>query len=235
MYFSQRARGDWTKPVELPKHINTKLNLVKSYTLSPDGGTIYLTSIRGNGVGRYDIWYSERKATVWGDLKNMFLPINSKSNDGTPTFTPDGKTMYYMRCDQMSQEKASGCTILMSKMDNVGKWQEPVELPSNINTGNSQTPRIMADGETLIFSSDKLQPNKGGLDLYYSKFVNGTWQNPLPLEFANTEYDNQFVSVMANGPATMSDPGRLVGRNTTRVLSSRRPRRSARSNSRSPP
>jgi outer membrane protein OmpA-like peptidoglycan-associated protein len=57
----------------------------------------------------------------------------------------------------------------------------------------------MADGETLIFSSDKLTPNKGKMDLYFSRFNNGEWSDPRPLDFANTERDDQYVSATALG------------------------------------
>src|SRR5690606_27839434 len=80
-----------------------------------------------------------------------------------------------------------------------GQWDHPEELPANINTGNSQTPRIMADGETLIFSSDKMPANKGGMDLYLTRFIEGKWQDPIPMDFINSERDDQYVSVNALG------------------------------------
>ena len=199
VYYSLREPGDWKQPLELPKHLNSKLNYLKGYTLSPDGNTIYVSSVKSNGVGGYDIWYSEFKNGVWGELKNLYAPLNSKSNEASPTFTPDGNQMYFMRCDKIDYQNASGCKIFVAKKKLNGQWDEPVELPVQINAGNSQTPRIMADGETLIFSSDKLQPSAGGMDLYYSKLSNGAWSNPLPLSFVNTQKDDQFVSALANG------------------------------------
>src|SRR6185436_20565660 len=109
-----------------------------------------------------------------------------KSNDGCPTFTTDGNTMYFMRCDKMDMQKADKCKIFVSHKKPTGQWEEPTELPGTINSGNSQTPRIMADGETLIFSSDKLSPNKGGMVLYESKLVQGQWTKPIALDFINT-------------------------------------------------
>lgn len=199
VYYSLRESGDWKQPVELPKHLNTKLNFLKGYTLSPDGKTLYISSIKSNGVGGYDIWSSEFKNGTWGELKNLFAPLNTKGNEASPTFTPDGTTMYFMRCDKVDYQKASGCKIFVSKKKPNGIWEEPIELPAHVNTGNSQTPRIMADGETLIFSSDKNQPALGGMDLFMTRFTDGQWTNPLPLTFVNTEKDDQFVSALANG------------------------------------
>jgi len=116
----------------------------------------------------------------------------------------------------MDQQKASGCRLFSSRKKANGQWDEPVELPSSINAGNSQTPRIMADNETLIFSSDKLPANKGGMDLYVTKLVNGAWSNPIPLDFTNTAGDDQFVSVAALGRYLLRDvPG---SRNNTELV-----------------
>jgi hypothetical protein len=110
----------------------------------------------------------------------------------------------------MDMQKADNCKIFMSRKKNTGQWEEPVELPATINTGNSQSPRIMADGETLIFSSNKLTPNKGGMDLYVTKFKNGVWSTPLPIETVNTEKDDQNVSAQANGRYLLKEaPGKF--------------------------
>jgi hypothetical protein len=210
IYFSQRESGDWKMPTELPKHLNTRLNFLKGYSLSPDGKTAYITSIKSGGVGGYDMWASDLKGSAWGELRNLFLPVNSKSNDGCPTFTTDGNTMYFMRCDKMDMQKADKCKILVSRKKATGQWEEPTELPATINTGNSQTPRIMADAETLIFSSDKISPNKGGMDLYLTKLQNGVWSNPVSLEFVNTDKADQYVSAQANGRYLLKEaPGKF--------------------------
>lgn len=210
VYISERQTGDWKQPVELPKHLNTRLNFVKGYSLSPDGKIIYITSIKSGGVGGYDIWYSEWKGTSWSELNNLFAPLNSKSNEGCPTFTPDGNTVYFMRCEKMNMQTSNNCKIFVATKKNTGQWNEPVELPDYINTGNSQTPRIMADGETLLFSSDKLSPKKGGMDLYVAKLKNRVWSSPLPLDVVNTDKDDQYVSVQFNGRYVLKEaPGKF--------------------------
>lgn len=112
-----------------------------------------------------------------------------------------------MRCETMSQREASGCVIMMAQKQANGRWGEPVALPASINTGNAQTPRILADGQTLIFSSDRAG-GKGGMDLYVTRFRNGSWSDPVPMSFANTKDNDQFVSVNATGRYLLRDaPG----------------------------
>lgn len=205
IYYTQRTGAEWKDPIALPKHINTRLNFIRGYALSADGKNLYITSIKSGGVGGYDIWWGSLKSYSWNDLENMFMPINSKGHEGCPSFTPDGNTIYFMRCEKMDTDRASGCKIMVSRKNNVGQWTEPQELPSHINTGNSQCPRIMADGETLIFSSDKFLPNKGGMDLYMTRLENEKWSDPVPLTFANTEGDDIYVSATSNGRYLLRD------------------------------
>lgn len=191
--------SDWIEPVPLPKNINHRLVYLKGFALSADGKKMYFTSTKSPVVGGYDIMMSELKGNTWSEPQNLMLPLNSKSHEGSPSVTPDGNVMYFMRCEKMDQSKADVCKLLFSKKKTNGQWDEPKELPPNINTGNSQTPRIMADGETLIFSSNKMAVTKGGMDLYVTKLVDGTWSEPVPLDFVNTSQDDQFVSATALG------------------------------------
>jgi hypothetical protein len=210
VHYTQKDDANWKAPKALPKHVNGNLNFGGGYTLSADGSTLYLTSIKSGGVGGFDIWAGKLFATSWGELQNLYLPINTTLHEGCPTFTTDGNTMFFMRCTTMTQKKAEGCKIMVTKKAANGKWEEPVELPPQINTGNSQSPRISADGDILIFSSNMLQPNKGGMDLYASKYKNGSWTNPEALDFVNTETDDQFVSLIANGRYILKDaPGKF--------------------------
>jgi len=190
--------NDWVEPVTIPKNINHRLVYLRGFSLNADGKKLFYTSTKSPVVGGYDIMMSELKGTTWTEPQNLMLPVNTKSNEGCPSISADETTLYFMRCDKMDQGQASGCKLFYSKKKPNGQWDEPVELPANINTGNSQTPRIMADGETLIFSSDKMG-GKGGMDLFETRLVNGKWSDPVPMDFVNTEKNDQFVSVAALG------------------------------------
>ncbi|PZR40995.1 MAG: hypothetical protein DI538_02620 [Azospira oryzae] len=207
-YSTKEGAVNWKEPITLPKTINNNLNFLKGYTLSPDGKTIYLTNMKTGGIGGFDIYKSELKGATWSELTNLALPINSKLNDGSPTFSADGNTMYFMRCEKMTFDKADACKLFTARRKPNGQWEEPTELPALINTGNSQTPRILGDGETLIFSSNKFPANKGGMDLYMTRWNGSSWSNPLPLDFVNTPNDDQFVTASNVGRYLMKEaPG----------------------------
>lgn len=207
-FYTYREGGDWKEPSALPRTIHSGLSFLRGYTLGPEGRVLYFTSQRSPGVGGFDIWMAERRGASWTEPKNMVAPVNSKAHEGCPTIAPDGTTMYFMRCDKMDKKSASGCKLMVSTRKPNGQWNEPVELPANLNTGNSQTPRILADGETLLFSSDRFPNGKGGMDLYMSRKKNDQWSDPVALDFTNTERDDQYVSVNAQGRYLLRDsPG----------------------------
>lgn len=197
--YTTRQGVNWKDPVMLPKVVNNRLNYLKGFGLSPDGKTLYIANQRTNGMGGFDLYASRLIGANWEEPVNMLLPANSKGNEACPSLSLDGSTFYYMRCDKMDATSASGCKILQMKKKPNGQWDNPIELPSHINTGNSQAPRIMGDGKTLIFSSDRLQPNKGGMDLYFTRLSKGTWSQPQPLDFVNSPADDEFVSSTSAG------------------------------------
>lgn len=204
-FYTSRESADWKEPQMLPKSIYTRLNFLKGFALSADGKKLFFSTIKSPSVGVYDIWSSELKGTTWSEPVNLGMPVNSKGNEACPSLSVDGTALYFMRCEKMDQNKAEQCKIFKTTKKPNGQWDEPVELPAHINTGNSQTPRIMADGETLIFSSDKMPVKKGGMDLYITKFANGNWSQPVPLDFVNTDKDDQYVSVAALGRYLVKD------------------------------
>ncbi|MBL7863294.1 MAG: PD40 domain-containing protein [Cyclobacteriaceae bacterium] len=205
MSFTTRQGVNWKDPVIMPKSVNNKLNFAKGYALSADGKTLFITNLRSNGMGGFDLYTSQWTGTRWDDPVNMLLPANSKGHDGCPSLSLDGSSLYYMRCERMDFQSASECKLMVMKKKANGQWDTPVEMPANINTGNSQTPRIMGDGVSLVFSSDKLRPNKGGMDLYLTRFEKGAWSNPVALDFANTTGDDQYVSATSVGMYLLRD------------------------------
>ncbi len=208
MTYSLREGVNWKDPVILPKTVNNKLNFLRGFSLSADGKTLFISNMRSNGIGAFDLYTSQLNGTTWTEPVNVSIPVNSKGNEACASLSADGSTLFFMRCDKMDFNKASGCKILMVKKKPNGQWNDPVELPFSINTGNSQSPRILGDGETLLFASDKLPGSKGGMDLYMTRISNGQWSAPRPLDFANTSGDDQYASATAAGRYLLRDlPG----------------------------
>ncbi|MBL3654679.1 TolB-like translocation protein [Fulvivirga sediminis] len=214
---TKKTVSTWNDGLEVNKLINrATLNFRGGYSLSFDGDLMIFTS-RKSGLGGFDLWYSNRRGDDWEAPKNFGKPINSSTNDGCGMLSPDGEYLYFMRCDQMeAYQGASGCKLMVAKKTYNG-WEEPVPLPDNINTGNSQVPRILADGETLIFSSDQMG-GKGGFDLFMSRKEGDGWSDPVPMDFINTEKDDQFISIPAKGRYMYAEIDGIKDREIAEIL-----------------
>ena len=199
LFFTSRTGADWKDPAELPRALNSPANFRDGFSLSPDGRTIYVSSSRPGGVGGYDI-VGFSAANPAADGTNNGSPVNSKENEGSFVMAPDGNTAYFMRCSTMNPTACGGCRIMTTSRKNNGSlWEAPVELPPAVNAGNSQFPRILADGTTLLFASDKHSPSSGGMDLYLTTRTESGWSDPISLAFLNSEGNDMMVSVQANG------------------------------------
>lgn len=109
--------------------------------------------------------------------------INSKFHEATPTFTKDGKTMYFTRNNYLDGKKGKdGKDITLIKIYKASlendKWDKIVEMPFNSNNYSTAHPALSPDEKTLYFASD--MPGTLGLsDLYSVKInENGTYGNP---------------------------------------------------------
>lgn len=206
MYITTKADAvNWKAPTIMPKHVNSRLNFIKGFGLGPDGNTLFISSVKDGGWGGYDLYSCDAKGNGWLEPVNMGTSINTQSHEACASLSADESLMFFMRCTKMSATAAEGCSILMVKKKPNGQWDKAIELPVSINTGNSQAPRILGDGETLIFSSDQLSPNKGGMDLYMTRLTEGQWSAPIALDFANTPADDQFASANSIARNLMKD------------------------------
>jgi len=135
---------------------------------------LYFTSSRSKdklyeatGTPFTDIFkVSSRGANV--DLATVApLPagINSAAiNDGCISFSPDGKTMVFAKCNSGKKKGGSDCDLYLARYRN-NVWTEPVMININQPEFWDSTPAFSADGRTLYFSSNR-KGGYGGTDIY---------------------------------------------------------------------
>lgn len=203
LYISYQVKpGVWSEPqdLEVINNFVVRENFLGGPCLSYDGSTLYFTCNRHGGVGGIDIWYSRKSGDKWSIPKNAGKPLNSAAYDGFPSLSADGKYLYFMRVSSRPGRTSTGqtCCQIVRAERRGSFFINPQPLPYPVNTGCEGYPRIMADGRTLIFSSNR-PGGKGGYDLYESKFRNGKWTTPEPLDFINTDKDDELIAVPASG------------------------------------
>ncbi|GAB4449534.1 MAG: hypothetical protein OHK0036_06670 [Bacteroidia bacterium] len=195
IYVSKRnsPNDEWGPAIPLSDSINIPSKNVSNIAISNDGQRLLIYfDDKGNG----EIYESVLRGTEWSAPKSLGAPINTIYHESSASFSPDGKTIYFV-----SNRKGGkgGRDIWMStRMDN-GQWTEPKNL-SELNTSeDDEAVYIAPDGKTLYFSS-KGYKGLGGYDIFVSKFEDGKWSTPEnmgpPL---NTPGDDYFLVVNADG------------------------------------
>lgn len=117
-----------------------------------------------DGVIKLEMFSSNLKHGKWSNPKSF--PYNNKEYSvGHPTLSPDGKTLYFA---SDMPGGIGGVDLYVSHLTDGGKWSNPENLGSEINTeGNEMFPFIHPDG-FLFFASDG-RPGLGGLDVFVAK------------------------------------------------------------------
>lgn len=169
--------GGLQKPVFFKQGINTKYH-EGPLCFDVSGSEMYFTRsnyFRGKAVKSSDGWINLviLKATKTGDSweNEQELPFNGKDfNTCHPSISPDGDRIYFAS-DRPGGFGGLDIYYVEKQGDDFG---DPVNLGSGINTDKDEIfPFIHSDG-TLFFSSDGWE-GSGGLDLYYTKQVDGAW------------------------------------------------------------
>jgi len=195
-YCTKESSGNWAKAMPVTV-LNTSDN-EGAHCLSADGNTLVFTACnRCDTYGTCDLYISNKRNGYWTTPVNMGPVVNSSFWDSQPSLSSDGKTLYYA-----SKRKGGkgGTDIWYSKLNNIGIWMQPVNLGDSVNTAENEiSPFIHPDGITLYFAS-KGHPGVGNYDVFVSRFVNGTWRNPVNLGYPiNTGKDEMSMIVNPSG------------------------------------
>lgn len=79
-YTELLENGSWAKAKNIGKPLNTDGN-EKSPFFHADNRTLYFSSDRHQGLGGYDIFFSQNVDNIWQEPKNIGYPINTEKDD----------------------------------------------------------------------------------------------------------------------------------------------------------
>jgi len=99
IYYSEKLEGNrWSTPINLGNQINTPYT-ERSPFLHPDGRTLYFSSDAHYGLGRTDVFMTQRLNdstwTHWAPPINMGKNINTVNKDWGFKFSTDGEYAFY--------------------------------------------------------------------------------------------------------------------------------------------
>jgi len=177
--------GDWSASANLGQVVNSPSGDFFP-AISKDGLSLYFTAARPGGFGGWDIYVSQRARAgdPWGLPHNLGPGINTADDEGAPTFSPDGHTMYFA---STRPGGLGGSDIYVSrrhnKRDDFG-WQSPENLGPGVNSpADESAPSIFEDEAsgaiTLFFDSNRpggpgpltANPGHNGNDIYSSPML----------------------------------------------------------------
>ncbi|EIA07152.1 OmpA family protein [Flavobacterium frigoris] len=133
-----------------------------------------------------------------GTVDKFNKTVKSKFHEATPTFTKDGKTMYFTRNNYLSGKKGKNennitlIKIYKATLEN-DQWVNIMELPFDSDNYSTAHPALSPDDKTLYFASD--MPGTLGQSDLFKVQVNedGTFGTPINLgKTINTEGRETF-------------------------------------------
>jgi outer membrane protein OmpA-like peptidoglycan-associated protein len=206
-FYSNKLNGKWSMAQSIGNNINTLAN-EGAPSLSADGQYLFYVACEDmngygperQGYGSCDIFVTRKNGDKWGKPHNVGAPVNSKAWETQPSFSSDGKTLYFVR-GIVNEEGQRHGDIYMASVKEDGKWGNPVRLGNKINTPfDEESVYIHPDNQTLYFASNG-HVGMGGLDLYMSKReADGSWGDAVNLGYPiNTFNDENSLLVESKG------------------------------------
>lgn len=180
-------------------------------SISADGNNMFITISQEmdsrymgglvQGYGSCDIFYTQKINGRWIKPVNLGPTVNSSMWESQPSFSSDGKTLYFVRGIRQRTGQITGIDIYYSVIGSDGKFSQATKLPANINTKkDEESVFIHPDNQTLYFSSQG-HVGMGGADIFMSKRnPDGTWGDPVNLGYpVNTSKDENSLLVAPSG------------------------------------
>lgn len=192
LYISYLINGNWTEPELLGEEVNSE-SWDSQPSLTATGNTLYFVSTREGGLGKQDIWKSEKVAEEWTQAVNLGEQVNTKEDDCSPFIYLDGETLIYSSRGRIG---LGGYDLFKSILTN-NNWSEPENLGYPINNAFDQIGYCISADQWAYFSSsdesgqiylqrfkvpETLVPEVIAVEPVYGKVISAVTGNPLSAE-----------------------------------------------------
>jgi outer membrane protein OmpA-like peptidoglycan-associated protein/tetratricopeptide (TPR) repeat protein len=201
------------KPVNLGPAINTQ-HPEYFPTITVDGKTLLFTRrlpAPGTELGAQEDFFVSHltDAGRWTMAEPMPKNINTSNNEGAPTLGPDGRTLIFVGCPDITgrnygegRQGRGSCDLFITKK--VGsRWSDPQNLPGRVNTQHWETqPSLSADGRTMYFIRGVYDRDRNRQQDIYRAYLqdDGTWSEAERLsDVVNTPMREESVFIHPDG------------------------------------
>ncbi len=152
LFVSYKKGNIWSVPKNLGVEVNSSA-WESQPTLSADGNTLYFVSDRKGGLGKMDIYRTQRQPQgEWTKAQNVGKSINTPRDEVSPFIHVNGQTLYFA---SNGRPGFGGYDLYVTEETN-GQWGEPKNLGYPINTYEDQASLfITADGQDAYYSNEE--------------------------------------------------------------------------------
>lgn len=163
IYSSKFVKGNWTKPVALPRPINSRFRETHA-SMTSDKKQIFFTSDRPGGYGGLDIWtsYLDNEGN-WSKPVNLGDAINTPQDEDSPNISADNQTLYF---SSNGRQGFGGFDIFKSQRTEFNTWTIAKNLGYPINSvGDDIFFTQIANTDKAFYTSYRYG-GKGNADIF---------------------------------------------------------------------
>ncbi|MEI7596933.1 MAG: CDC27 family protein [Bacteroidota bacterium] len=166
LFFSAKKGKSYTKSAPLAS-INSK-DMETAASSNQNNTMIVFSSDQQGGKGETDLWLSRILPNgEWGPAENI-SEINTEEDESFPSFSPDGKTLYFASSGHNSM---GGYDIFKTAYnDSTKKWAKPINLGYPINNSDDNTVISFAKNPRYAYIAACRPEGIGYSDIYRITF-----------------------------------------------------------------
>jgi outer membrane protein OmpA-like peptidoglycan-associated protein/tetratricopeptide (TPR) repeat protein len=190
-----------SKPVRFePQNMGANINSShRDYfpSITADENTMIFTVQIGEGqYGQEDLYRSLKKNGEWSKAEPI-NNVNTTENEAAQSVSADGKFLVFTVCNRAGD--FGSCDLYFSDRIN-GRWSEPKNLGSAINTANWESqPSVSPNADAIYFTRGGAR-GQGDKNLMISRRnEDGSWAEPIAIAELNTAYDDSAPCIHPDG------------------------------------
>ncbi|MBF9254709.1 OmpA family protein [Pontibacter sp. 172403-2] len=182
LYISFRTGNDWSKPVNMGNTVNSKA-WDSQPSLSADGRILYFSSTRGGGVGKEDIWVTQRNDDgSWQKSVNLGASVNSTGRDMAPSIHASGAALYFVSDGHTGM---GGLDIFKADRGAGNQWSAPENLGYPLNTQEDEGSLFITPDNKMGYYSRQETTGTGSATIKLYQFeVPEEWRSSASSTFA---------------------------------------------------
>lgn len=141
----EKSKKGWSAPFHLGHNINTDDS--ESYASMTRKGEIYFMKENPDGLGKSDIYISEKINGAYQAPRNLGLPVNTGNRESNPFISPEGDYLIYFS----DRPEGHGEVDLYISFKKGDTWSAPRNLGQPINTIAAEFCPFYHTGEKRLY------------------------------------------------------------------------------------